>query len=233
MKKDIERLKREVLDLRKIGNNKANQTEEEKAISRVQRWAWNNCVDRVYDLIGKLDEPEVLSQDWIDKNKREWTNLQGTKDYIAVDKLKNKLVPKQGLPVMPKHVAEYLELAKSDASLMRVLEIANRRDELPKWEKEYDWISTNDEAFARAWLDGYKVAVEEPLYCALVKGHEVIGDHSNLKYWNLDLFYKYMFLGDRHVVPRWISTKMSKSEWNKFGINDSNADFLKVEELEE
>ena len=63
MKKDIEWLKREVLDLRKIGNNKANQTEEEKAISRVQKWAWNNCIDRVYDLIGELDEPEVLSQE--------------------------------------------------------------------------------------------------------------------------------------------------------------------------
>ena len=76
----------------------------------------------------------------------------------------------QVLPVIPSYMAEYLELAKSDVSLMRVLEKANRREELLflKWEKEYAWISANDETFARAWLDGYKVE-EEPLYTARLK----------------------------------------------------------------
>ena len=66
--------------------------------------------------------------------------------------------------VIPQFVADYLDLAKSEVSLMRVLEIANRRDELPKWEKEYDWISANDEKFARAWLDGYEVEKEKLYY---------------------------------------------------------------------
>ena len=49
---------------------------------------------------------------------------------------------------------------------MRVLEKASRRDEILflKWEKEYAWISTNDETFARAWLDGYTVAEEQKYY---------------------------------------------------------------------
>ena len=105
------------------------------------------------------------------------------------------------------------------------MELAHTRYELPKWEKEYDWISANSEAFARAWLDGYEVAEEEPFYYALVKGHELIGDYANLKYWNLDTFDKRVFLGSRYVVRRWILAKMSKSEWNKLGINDLNADF--------
>ena len=70
--------------------------------------------------------------------------------------------------VIPQFVAEYVDLAKSDVTLMRVLEIANRRSELPKWKKEYDWISANAETFARAWLYGYEVE-KEKLYYVLDK----------------------------------------------------------------
>ena len=66
--------------------------------------------------------------------------------------------------VIPKYVAEYLEFAKSDVPLKRVMEIANVSDEWPEWRKEYDWISANDETFARAWLNGYEVE-EEQKYC--------------------------------------------------------------------
>ena len=65
---------------------------------------------------------------------------------------------------IPNFVAKYLEFAKSDVPLMRILEIASTRDERPKWSKEYDWISANDETFARAWLNGYEVEVEQK-YC--------------------------------------------------------------------
>lgn len=64
-------------------------------------------------------------------------------------------------PVIPQFVADYLCRAKADITLMRVMELANTRDELPKWEKEYDWISANDEIFARAWLYGYEVEEEQ------------------------------------------------------------------------
>ena len=66
VKKDIEWLKEEVLKLQNNGNAEANQTEAEREIGRLQQWAWNNCVDRVYELINQLDGPEVLSSDWID-----------------------------------------------------------------------------------------------------------------------------------------------------------------------
>ena len=66
--------------------------------------------------------------------------------------------------VIPQFVAEYLCRAKADVTLMRVLELANTRNELPKWEKEYDWISANDETFARAWLYGFTVEEEQKFY---------------------------------------------------------------------
>ena len=81
---------------------------------------------------------------------------------------------KQELPVIPKYVAEYVELAKSDVTLMRVMELANTRYELPRWEKEYDWISANYEDFARAWLSGYEVE-EEQKYNVKIKTRSSFG----------------------------------------------------------
>ena len=64
-------------------------------------------------------------------------------------------------PVIPQFVADYLRRAKADITFMRVFEIANTRNELPKWKKEYDWISANDEIFATAWIHGYEVEEEQ------------------------------------------------------------------------
>lgn len=129
MNKDIEWAKKEIKEL---------MTEES------QNYPHDEMIEKeiVLGILNQLDEPEVLSQGWIDENSS-YADFDGvTDEYVHVDDLKEMLVPKQELPVIPSYMAEYLELAKSDVSLMRVLEIANRRDELPKWEKEYDWIST-------------------------------------------------------------------------------------------
>lgn len=55
-------------------------------------------VMQVYDLIDQLDEPEVLSQDWIDEHKvSRISNLRKMtmSDVVPVDELQNLLVPKQ------------------------------------------------------------------------------------------------------------------------------------------
>lgn len=75
-----------------------------------------------------------------------------------------------------------------------------------------------------------KNETEELIYYALIKGHEMIPDDTR-RYWNLDS--DGVFLSDRHTVYGWKLTKMSKSQWNISGVNDSNADFLKVEDVEE
>lgn len=129
------------------------------------------------------------------------------------------------LPVIPEYVAEYLEFAKSDVPLKRVMEIANTRDEWPKWRKEYDWISANDETFARAWLDGYEVE-EEPLYRALIKGHELID--SAKSYWYFNKAVDGVFISNVYNKYNTLLWEMTKSEWNEVGINDSNADFVEV-----
>ena len=58
---------------------------------------------------------------------------------------------------VPDFIANYLCRAKTDVGLMRVFEIANTKNELEKWKKEYDWIRKNSEKFAKAWIDGYTI----------------------------------------------------------------------------
>src|SRR5699024_2293144 len=66
-------------------------------------------IDKVLDFLSQLDEPEVLSQEWLDENKSSWTKLKIDGYYIPVEKLQNLLVPKQDVPVIPKSVAEGYE----------------------------------------------------------------------------------------------------------------------------
>lgn len=61
------------------------------------------------------------------------------------------------LPVIPKAVSEYINDAK--ASHYELL------DAMAKWTLDqpvFYWIHENSDAFARAWLDGYEVEVNEP-----------------------------------------------------------------------
>ena len=73
---------------------------------------------------------------------------------------------------------------------------------------------------------------EEPLYHALIKGHELVAyeDAWACNYWNLSVLDGRVFPSDKSSKDGLFSTKMTKSKWNEVGINDSNADFVRVEE---
>ena len=88
--------------------------------------------------------------------------------------------------VIPQFVADYLEKAKKEISLLRVFEIANGLNELDMWRKEYNWIRLYHLDFARAWLDGYEIKkekkylVEDNHYALLCKFEgKVISTHES------------------------------------------------------
>ena len=232
MKKDIEWLKEAVLELQSNGNPETNQTEAEREIGRLQKWAWNNCVDRVYDLINQLDEPEVLTLEWIDDNSVYASSDGITEEYVHVDDLQNLLVPKQELPVIPKFVADIIEEIKASGdSLDDAFSIL--RDVYYQSETA-DWIAENKrncETFARAWLDGYTVE-EEQKYYARIKGWENVTTGSEAFNW---VYFKEKdTVGiSKAVENKYQTVSFTKYDWNNLGINDDNADFELVEELEE
>lgn len=95
MKKDREWLKEALLELKGAGKPENNRTERGRELGRAQQWAWNNCIDRAYELAEQLYEPEVLSQEWIDDNSVYASSDGVTEEYVHVDDLQNLLMPKQ------------------------------------------------------------------------------------------------------------------------------------------
>ena len=114
-------------------------------------------------------------------NRRYYNGMLNSISLIldSINELDEPEVLSQELPVIPKYVAEYVELAKSDVTLMRVMELANTRYELPRWEREYNWISKNSETFAKAWLDGFTIASEEEETWKPVENYEELYEVSN------------------------------------------------------
>ena len=210
---------------------------EVKNIEELKSWFEDDKLyvgEYVKHKINQLDEPEVLSSDWIDEHKENWQGLSITGYSVPEKDLQNLLVPKQELPVIPQFVAEWIEETKPYKTLRVAFEYIAQRKRDNHDDKLAFWVEEgNSETFARAWLDGYEIE-QEPKYYAKIKGHENIG--SNDKYWNYNTDMEELSIGDSEVHPNVISEytiKATKDEWANLGINDDNADFVKVEELEE
>ena len=120
MKKDIAWLKNEIneLPLRFIGFSMLKQREE-----------FTVSKDDVLELIDQLDEPEVLSQEWVKANSV-YASADGvTEEYVHVDDLQNLLVPKheevdrayrKGFKEGERQTAEYFESITEEPSKEQV-----------------------------------------------------------------------------------------------------------------
>ena len=104
-------------------------------------------IERLIDMGGCGAKPETWARGWDD----------AISEVIGIA----EELDEPTKPVIPQFVAEYLDFAKINFSLMQVMELVYTRNEWSKWGKEYDWISANDETFARAWLDGFTVEEEQ------------------------------------------------------------------------
>lgn len=78
----------------------------------------------VINLLNQLDEPEVLSQEWIERNTSP-VDDEG-RLYVWKSDLQNAIVPKQELPVIPKFVADWIEgRRRSGAKDVQIIEEIN------------------------------------------------------------------------------------------------------------
>src|SRR5699024_417973 len=133
------------------------------------------------------------------------------------------------LPVIPKYVAEWITKHRDTFDLYPMLKRLEKNSST--WELTYKWYRENTHTFVNAYLTGEYEVEEEPLCYALIKGHELV-DNARV-YWDYDKFDNSVFISELYSLPDSFLTEMSKSEWNELGINDSNADFVRVEEMEE
>lgn len=214
-----------------------------------QQWPYKEVVELsdVLRAIDQLDEPEVLSQKWINEHVKAVTydGIPDQTEVIYVGDLKELLVPKQQLPVVPESAVELetlvvpeelgawlgdKELGEPCYYFTVINELADYWDPLGALLGSF--ITQNKKELIEVILGSREYKIEEPLYYALAKGHELIKGKGDWvpKYWNVDTTNGNIFIGDRYAVRDKYLIKASKPEWIKFGINDSNADFVKWEE---
>ena len=153
--KDIEWLKNEVKSL----------FDEAYESGKMEYYESEESIHRINSLIDQLDEPETLSQEWIDENKvARINNLRKmtTSDVVPVEKLKNLLVPKQDKPFIPQFVVDWIEKQMKFGYEDVFISMTRLRERAP--EKVKFWFRNNSDTYARAWLDGYEVEKEKMYY---------------------------------------------------------------------
>ncbi len=107
--------------------------------------------------IDQLDEPEVLSQEWVDENVVEGDFRGGQQfwygRFIEEEKVRNLLVPKQDKPVIPQFVADYIEKYKHDGLSLNGWFTFDYGNDGEK--KVSEWLRDNDNETKR--LRGFKL----------------------------------------------------------------------------
>lgn len=135
----------------------------------------------VYDLLNQLDEPEVLTLEWIDEHEIHYNHWVGA---VPVTELRNLLVPKQEKPVIPNYVAKWISVHRERFELYPALK--RLENNALSWEGVYDWYRKNTRKFVNAYLTGkYEVEEEQKYYVVdneyiplLQKGHGYVNRTS-------------------------------------------------------
>ena len=172
MKKDIEWLKEEIEeDIKSWGGGNPDYF----------RGA-SDAYENVKDWLNRLDEPETLSQNFIDEHTQRVTGFGADKNgidqyhdahFVSVCDLQNLLVPKQELPVIPKFVAKWISVHHERFDLYPALK--RLENNALSWEDVYEWYRRNTHTFVNAYLTG-KYEVEERELTV----KEVIEEHIEL-----------------------------------------------------
>ena len=95
--------------------------------------------------------------------------------------------------------------------------------------KTGDFISQNKKEILEVIIGSRGYRIEKPLYRALIKGHELID--SAKSYWYFNKSVDGVFISNVYNTYHNFLWEMTKAEWNKVVINDSNADFIEMEKI--
>lgn len=176
-------------------------------------------------------------KDWLEEKKRDSTcsylnNGKLIKSSPDIEKELQLVIEKYDElhkpAVIPQYVAEWIIRYRDKYDLYPALRLLENNTLV--WGEIYEWYRMNTHKFVNAYLTGGYEVEEEQLYYALVKGHELCSDL--FKYWNCKAYNSgHLLVGSKYPKASCIN-RMTKDNWNKLGINDSNADFVKLKEEE-
>ena len=223
MKKDKEWLKEKI-------------KEELKGWEAIDSRVGESVIEDVLYCVDQLDEPEVLSEEWIENKKWQAYDPDARTLYWAVTEtdLENLLVPKQDGPVVPAWFDEWWEdVSQGEGNLFHNINQFHDKLYSSGTREMYNYINApdNKKKLLDIIVNELEYVVEsEQRYYAKIKGHELLSDRED-SYWNVDREELYI---DNiwHDYSGYKTTKLTKDEWENLGINEDNADFVKVEEVE-
>lgn len=145
-------------------------------------------------------------------------------------------------PVVPKWFDEWYKTFKGDKThalyhLNRVgwgdgltdyddVEVKSYPTKLFNVVEVYDNYDSAKEYLSKAILFGYEIG-QEPLYYAKIKGWDYLAPSQC--FWSYIPEYGEYIVGSK-VHSSFHLTELTMKEWNELGINDTNADFEKVEQ---
>lgn len=173
MKKDIEWLKKE------IGTEMI-----ELEPSRAEKWSdvKYQTLRSVAQKLDQLDEPEVLSQEWIDKHVTEVTYdvILDQTEIVYVDELENLIVPKQESPVVPAWFHEWWkDVPRGGGNLFHNIERFYNELYSSGTREACDYISGPDNKKKLLNIiineSGYKVEDEQKYYVVNNKNYFLLG----------------------------------------------------------
>lgn len=139
--------------------------------------AKTETISKVLELIDQLDEPEVLSEEWIENHTASADTIsyysEESVPVITVSNLKGLLVPNQDKPVIPQFVADWIDAHNLHGNnpLREYRDLESDFTEGWTDEKDaavYHWVNENPYAFIDALRYGYEVE-KEKLYYVLDK----------------------------------------------------------------
>ena len=171
------------------------------------------------------DKKRVSTHSYLNNGKLIIPNSDIEKELELIIKKYDKLHKQV---VIPQYVADWITRYREKYDLYLALRLLENNTFV--WGQIYEWYRMNTQKFVNAYLTGEYEVEEEPLYHALIKGHDV--SNSDDIYWNYDKYDNDVFVSRLYPSHDNFLTEMSKSEWNGLGINDSNADFVRVKEME-
>ena len=170
-----------------------------------------DAYDLVLQDIDQLDEPEVLSQEWIDNNSINASSDGVTEEYVHVDDLENLIVPKQELPVVPTWFDEWWkDVYKGEGNLFHNIDQFHDKLYSSGTREMYNYI--NDTGNKKKLLDiiinelEYKVEEEHKYY--VLFGSQLHDDnwtYALTKSGSIEFF-------EKDVLPEWDRTKLTEQE---------------------
>ena len=190
MKNDIEWLKEEVQQIQNDGLYfRDNYSKYDQFVN----------VEDLIPLIDQLDEPETLSEEWINEHSKSYT----MENSVEISDLKNLLLPQPKKSVIPQFVADWINAHNLHGNnpLIEYRDLENDFNEGWTNEKDaevYHWVNKNPYAFIDSLRYGYEVE-KEKLYYVVNKE-------------NYFMLRKY----DGSVDVMQVSSTMSRDEYGKY-----------------